>query len=236
MKIFINNRNYVTWPKAMAEQLAGEGHHVIFIDNDSTYEPLLDFYNTKQFDVVQVPNLGKNAAWDAGIVTALTEPYVVTDPDFDLTNVPRDWPEVLLEGFRYYPEMAKIGLSFDESQVPQENPAYLADKFDQFPNNTSIAWAPLAHGFCNYPCDTSFAVYRPHVPFSISGIRKGFPYTGVHLPWHITLGPAADTSKRYVLFNEEIYYYFTHCENSSCTLERIFPMMREYSERVRSVG
>ena len=46
--IIINNRNLLTWPKAMVERISryeGVGD-IIIVDNGSTYEPLLDWYAT----------------------------------------------------------------------------------------------------------------------------------------------------------------------------------------------
>ena len=232
MKIYINNRNWVTWPKAMATKFAEEGHDVIFIDNASTYEPLLDYYTTCKFQIIKMPNLGNTCAWTGNIVTDLNEPYVVTDPDYDLSMIPFDWAEVLLEGFQQHPGHSKYGFSWDESQVPPENPAYILDEMYKYPQGNPIAWGThLAHNWHGYACDTSFAIYRPHIPFTISGIRKGRPYTGIHMPWHITLDPSTTPDKLFYLFDDEVEYYFDHVENSSCTYGRILPMLQEYKLR-----
>jgi len=234
MKIFINNRNYVTWPSKMAEKFANEGHEVIFIDNASTYEPLLEWYLSCDYQIIRLPNLGNTAAWTGNIVTSLNEHYVLTDPDYDLSMIPSDWPEVLMEGFSLFPHITKIGLSWEEHRVPPENPAWLADQFNLYPEGLAMTWGnKLRNNFFGYPCDTSFAIYKPLVPFTISGIRKGKPYTGVHLPWHITLDPTTHPGKMSVPFTDEIEYYFDNVQNSSCTLGRIQPMLAEYKRRKR---
>src|SRR5512139_2342413 len=128
MKIFICNRNLITWPKAMAELLANQGHEIIFADCGSTYGPLIDWYETDcPFKVHRLPNLGGNAIFDAGLIPD-NEFFVQTDPDYDLSKVPADWPEVLMEGFERYPQHYKMGLSWDDTIVPHENPAYKQDK------------------------------------------------------------------------------------------------------------
>lgn len=233
MQIYINNRNYVTWPKGMAEKLSNEGHEVIFVDNGSTYEPLLDFYSTCPYKVIRLANCGCNAPFTQGIVTNLKEPFVVTDPDYDLSMIPSDWDQVLLEGFNQFPDQPKFGLSWDEYQVPPENPAWIADNFCSYwPNGLPSTWGHfLPNNWYNYPCDTSFALHRPGIPNGINGIRKGRPYTGIHLPWHIVLEPSAKPEARSVLFDDEIEYYFDHCENSSMTWGRILPMLAEYKKR-----
>jgi hypothetical protein len=234
MQVYITNRNWVTWPKAMAELLAAQGHEIIFIDNASTYEPLLDYYATCPFKILRMTNqYGNVTAWAAGIVTGLKEYHVVTDPDYDLSMVPSDWPQVLMEGFSRFPDGVKFGLSWDESQVPLENPAYYLDHMDKFPNGGAFQ-KPLDNNWYSMPIDTSFAIYKPGVPFYIAGIRKGKPYAGVHLPWHIVLDePSSKPGARTVLMNDEILYYFEHCENSSFTCGRMIDsgILAKYKER-----
>lgn len=227
MKIFINNRDYLAWTRNMAEHLANQNHEVIIIDNGSTYEPLLNWYDNCSFTVHRLVNFGKEAFWKSGIQKDVNEFCVLTDSDLDISMVPSDWEEVLMEGFSRYPHINKCGLSFEENTVPQENPAYTLDRM---PN--SVAWRErIAGGFWKYPIDTSFAILRPNVAFGISGIRKDRPYTGLHLPWHIVLEPSADPTKLSILFDDEILYYFEHVENSSFTHSRLQDMIKEYKRR-----
>ena len=91
--VIINNRNLLTWPKAMVRDLSKwEGIGDIYIvDNGSTYEPLLEWYATKPCEVVSLEvNAGHQAPWLCGLVQKLGEPYyAVTDPDLDLTKTSR---------------------------------------------------------------------------------------------------------------------------------------------------
>lgn len=225
MRIFINNRNYLTWPKAMAEKFVGEGHEVIFIDNNSTYIPLLDYYETCGVQVVKLgKNMGGHAIWAAGIAQEQKEPFVNSDADYDLSTIPSDWDKVLLEGFEQFPHVTKFGFSWDESKVPPENPAWIEDNFVNHPNGLPQLWGPqvqLPNNWYNYANDSSFALQRPNTPDDITGIRKGRPYTGTHMPWHITLEPSKDPNKRYYLWDDEIAYYFLTCEHSSFTWGRM---------------
>lgn len=234
MKIFIANRNYVTWPKAMAEKLTGEGHEVIFLDNGSTYVPLLDYYSTCGLQVIRLGNNGGHALWTTDIVKHLDEPFVSTDPDYDLSSIPSDWDKVLLSGLREFPQHNKFGFSWDESKVPPENPAWIEDNFKDYPAGLPATWGNvLPNNWYGYPNDSSFAVQRPHSPDQIGGVRKGRPYTGTHLPWHLTLEPSKDPTKRYVLWDDEIAYYFLTCEHSSFTWGRMvqYGVIDEYLRR-----
>lgn len=237
MRVFINNRNYFTWPVALAEELDGQGHEVIFIDNGSTYGPLVNWYKVCRYQVYLLPNLGKTALWNSGIAQQQTKPFVLTDPDLDIDGIPHDWPEMLLGGLVKYPQISKCGFSWCEQSVPPENPAWTYDKmYEHNRQDKSIAWTPMPNGdpdFYNYPIDTSFAVYRPGVTFCIDGIRARRPYTGLHWPWHLTLN--GETAAKDVItyaIDEEVHYYFTHCENSSFTADRIKPMIEAYEKNL----
>ncbi len=99
---------------------------------------------------------------------------------------------------------------------------------------TKWTWGnKLPNNWLGYPCDTSFAVQKPHTIGEIGGIRKGRPYTGMHMPWHITLEPSAKPEAKWVLMDDEIAYYFLTCENSSHTWGRMvkYGMVEEYLKR-----
>ncbi len=224
MKIFMTNRNLVTWPKTMIEKFANENHEITIIDCNSTYVPLLDYYSTCGLEVIRLPNNGGHALWTTGITENLNEPFVNTDPDYDLSSIPSDWDQVLLEGLKQFPQYNKFGFSWDESKVPPENPAWIEDNFVNHPNGLPQLWGEqvkMPNNWYRYANDSSFAVQRPHSQDEIGGIRKGRPYTGTHLPWHLTLEPSKDPTKRYVLWDDEIAYYFLTCENSSHTWGRM---------------
>lgn len=238
MKIFINNRDYVTWPSAMAEFLANQGHEVIFIDNASTWEPLLDWYESCSFEVRRQENIGPRAT-QGKLMKTETEHYVMTDPDYDLSMVPDDWPEALLEGFARWPTLAKCGLSFDMSGVPQENYAYehvqnLCPK-DNPEQGLMVTWGTVHPNgdFMNYPVDTSFAIYKPGVPFVIGGNMRTRPYTGLHLPFHCVLEPSADPTKLSIIIDDEIAYYHKNATSlsSSSSGVNLAPIIEEYYRR-----
>lgn len=230
MKIFVANRNYVTWPRAMAEKFTGEGHEVIFLDNGSTYIPLLDWYKTCGLQVIRLGNNGGHALWTTDIINDLHEPFITSDPDYDLSMIPSDWDRVLLEGLREFPHVNKFGFTWEEHRVPQENPAYIEDEMYKYSEPNNPRYPKYPNGWVAAANDSSFALQRPHSPDAITGIRKDFPYTGVHMPWHITLEPSADPTKMYYLWDDEIAYYFLTCEHSSCTWGRMvkYDVMNKY--------
>jgi len=114
MKIYINNRNFLTWPKKMSEILLNQGHDVYIVDNASTYEPLLEWYNQqKDIKIIKLGiNSGHNSPWTHKIIDT-SDYYVVTDPDLDISTVPSNWDEVLISGIKQF-NVEKAGLSLSE--------------------------------------------------------------------------------------------------------------------------
>lgn len=240
MKVYINNHDYLTWPRAMADILAKQGHEPIFVDNASTYEPLLRYYDEEcEYEVVRLGwNWGHTAPWryiDA--ITLNREAYVVTDPDLDISGIPSDWEFALKEGLVRYLGAPKCGFSLDETRVPSKNPSWIEDGFYKYPDGNPRVWGRRLPGsmchFFDYPVDTTFAMYRKGNGWSqASGIRTDRPYTARHLPWHIVLDvdPKEDTLQ--IPMDDEIYYYFTHANASSLTRKRMEPMLKEYVGRM----
>lgn len=244
MRVYINNRDLLTWPREMARVLAGQGHEVIFVDNASTYEPLLDFYAQGDYRVERLKdNVGSIAPWVMlREVEKSTDPYVVTDPDLDLSGVPDDWPEALAEGLALFDRSSKVGLSLDDTRVPSRNPAWYADRMCDHPNGHPATWSPSIRrmgehcDFFLYPVDTTFALYRPGRSFTIDGGRAGRPYTARHMPWHIVpeFYLEAERPVIQVPMNDELHYYFTHAKQGmggSISAGRLATMVAEYGRK-----
>lgn len=229
MKIYINNFNLFTWPLQMATVLKRQGHEVIFIDNASTYKPLLEFYANTDFEVIRLSeNMGHTAPWLPGIIDS-NDYYAVTDPDLDIKNIPRDWPQKCIEGIERY-GVEKCGFSLDETLVPTTNPAYIEDEFYKYPKGNPVAWGnKLEHGFIGFPVDTTFAVYAPKVrKYSVSGIRTDRPYTARHLPWHLVL-KATEPDAFQIEIDDEIYQYYKNAR-FGVTKHRMQVMIKEYED------
>lgn len=223
MRVFINNRNLLTWPRAMADLLYHQGHEVIWVDNDSSYPPLLRYYEETRYEVRRLGyNGGAAGAWQA--LGEQREPFVVTDPDLDLSRVPADWPEVLASGLAL--NGVKCGLSIEDGDLPADSLFY---GFDQAVMEVQArVWSkPMTgqgEGFYDFPIGHTFALYNPAPAFAIGGIRTGRPYTARHLPWYVS---EAD--------NEFAYYLRTAAiggnGSSLAELPAARAMLRAYDSR-----
>lgn len=214
--IYINNYNWLTWPQALAEFFADIPQtEVIFVDNASTYPPLLDWYeNECPFKVIRLDtNSGPYAAWKKGAILPShihrglfgSEYYVVTDPDLSLEGCPKDVLERLIDGIERFPTANKVGLSLENENLPENSLLGMeAIRWEQkFWRNR------FDDQFYKAAIDTTFALYSINTPQrkamqnNQNALRSDRPYTARHLPWDL----------RPDNLSEEQLYYFESTQN-----------------------
>lgn len=206
MKVFIIMCNRLTWPKQMCEWIVNTGHTPILVDNNSTYKPLLDWYNKECPYIVHRmdKNWGHLVLWASGLINSYNdEYYCVTDHDLDLSLIPNDWEYILKRGLELYPNMSKSGFSLELTDLPEnlftEEVVRWESKF----------WKDRdKHGYYHSNIDTTFAMYDRKRDFGLLppegnkfhwAVRAPRPYTARHLPWYLT--------KEFIENNEEERYY-----------------------------
>lgn len=170
---------------------------VIILDNASTYQPLLNWYNTNPCEVERLTaNYGNFVLFSATTAVPGHEKpdfrkkyecdnsqYILSDCDLDLSGIPTDLVSVLQEGLRKYSGMVKCGLSLRVDDLPDTALAREAMGWER--NN----WSP--HGYLDNlyikaPVDTTFALYTgigEQNDFDRC-IRVGEPYTARHITWY----------------------------------------------------
>lgn len=211
--IIINNFNRLTTLCLLIRSLEERGYsHIIILDNQSTYPPLLEWYATCPYPVVRLPrNLGFKALWRAKEVRRryCRDYYIYTDADVMLDEAcPANVVDHLLDLLRRkYPLAAKIGLSIRIDDLPD---CYAKKQ-------QVIAWESRYYAHCaknddtlyRAPIDTTFALYRPHAGLSrsraVEAYRTAAPYQIRHLPWY------ADSAHP----TEEEAYYTAHCSHAT---------------------
>jgi hypothetical protein len=176
-------------------QLAGA--RVVVLDNDSTWGPLLEWYERCPFEVRRLgANLGQHAPWTSGAVAGVvTARYVVTDPDLAMDGCPRDVLEVLADGLDRYPWAIKAGVGLEIDDIPAGYPSR-----DLVLDIERRCWQErLGARFFRAGVDTTFALYRSGEPFASGpAVRADRPYVARHLPWYVTPG-ALDAEERHYL-------------------------------------
>jgi hypothetical protein len=214
----------------------------IIIDNNSTYTPLLNWYNSNNINVIRLKeNLGHMAFWESGIYKNYEgkEYYGLTDPDLDLSNIPTDFVDLLLNGLNNDLGIYKCGFTLEEKYVPPENPSYILDGFIESPTEY---WkeAVFVNGkkYYNTLTDTTFCIYSPNFKYDrdnfyntfYKSLRSDRPYTADHLPWYITSEKTKTEGKKYILLDDELYNYYSKASKSSQTKKRMKDMLETYDK------
>jgi hypothetical protein len=223
---FIVNFNRLTAPRAMVEYLHdGTGCEPIILDNGSDYPPLLEWYDTRPCAVIKLgANYGNCALWflpglepvDGCLASYdMTKGYILSDPDLDLSGVPKNFLGVLQAGLVQNDSVRKVGLSLEINDLPDTEVGREARGWEQ------MNWVEVAPGYCKAPVDTTFALYRWITPnwrlahdFDRSW-RTQRPYTARHLPWYYSLETIPE---------DEVYY-----------LKHVSAHYNHYSVRLRKM-
>lgn len=186
--IIFNTRDRYEPLQKMVDWLTERGYtNIIFVDNDSTYPPLLDLFKNRTYQ--HVP-LGRNAMhkapWESMAVRFFTKgrPYIVSDPDITPdTTCPDDAINYLAKLLNKYPLINKAGLGLRIDNIPSSNRQ----------REDIIAWESrfwdrsieLQKNVFNADLDTTFALYRPLTWWFLSpSIRTGGNYVAIHEPWY----------------------------------------------------
>lgn len=217
--VFIVNFNRFLLPKGIVEYLTPDtGCEPIIVDNNSSYPPLLAWYDTKPCKIHRLSSnqgncvvWGKNNGIDLFKEHDCSRGYIVTDSDLDLSRIPKDFLRVLQAGLDRFGEGAtKIGFSLEINDLPNTQIGKEARGWEQ------MNWEERSPGYCQAPVDTTFALYRwmPHNPCLAHDFNKSWrtqrPYTARHMPWYYT---------KETIPEDELYYLrtisrnFTHYSN-----------------------
>lgn len=203
--IIINNFNRLTTLLKLIDALSQRGYDNIYIiDNNSTYPPLLEYYEKCPYKIFRLnQNMGFKALWKSGLSKQFcNDYYIYTDSDVvPVKECPANFIHTIFTLLKKYKYAYKIGLSLRIDNLPDhylfKEKVINAEKKDNLVKNED--------GLFRRATDTTFAIYRPRVKLSRSryaeAYRTTFPYEIEHLPWYIdTKNPP-----------EEEIYYIQHC-------------------------
>lgn len=171
--VLVITHNRLTYLKQLVAWLELAGYErIVMFDNASTYEPLVEWLNASEHDVVRRDdNLGPYAPWRTGYIerNLKREWLIVTDPDVvPSEDCPLDAHEHLRRALRQHPLEPKAGLALRTDDLPAHYPH----------RDAVVRWeAPYSHSmhrrgdYYRAPVDTTFALYRPGGYFEIRGMR-----------------------------------------------------------------
>lgn len=190
--IIINNRNRLTYLKKLIKSLEKRGYfNIIILDNDSSFEPLLNYYkNECKYRICFLnANLGHLALWKSKYFNEFKyNYYVYTDSDLELTDeCPENFIQDILTEMKFNKYIQKIGLSLRTDNLPdyydlkQEVIDWEKRFYEKKYNRNKL--------FFIAQVDTTFAVYRPFVYGGSSDyhltLRTSYPLMISHLPWYV---------------------------------------------------
>jgi len=113
-------KELVTWLEKIGQQ------KIIFIDNDSTYQPLLDYYEKTPYQVLRLyRNLGQTTPWSLSIIRSLVPDdfYIVSDPDIiPVENCPDDTIKYFVNLHKRFLAYQKVGFGLKTNDLPNHYP------------------------------------------------------------------------------------------------------------------
>ena len=186
-----NNYYFV---KNFVNQIKKYNHNIILLDNNSSYQPLLDYYKeikNELKDKIEIRLLEQNYGHTVYLQLKNTLPdiYILSDPDLQLNNnMPNNFAEILLNISNKY-KIYKVGCALDLSDMNNfiECPNYTNNKSIyaheiQFWKNKIID----EYEIYNASIDTTFCLINNNylTDDTIKGIRIAGNFTTKHLPWY----------------------------------------------------
>jgi hypothetical protein len=204
-KVIINNRDRLSTTKKLVEDLIERDTKEIWIiDNDSTYPPLLDWYNNlpSQVKVFKYHNVGHLALFSTGLINEVQEDWCIyTDSDIQLNEkMPKNYQEIMLDYAKRL-KCDKIALSIDVSDIPDHY--HLKE---QVIYNERFWWSnEVEPNVYKADTDTTFCLIKKVDQFS--SFRLAGDFTCKHVPWYIDIDN----------LDEEEKYYIEHCSSDKLT-------------------
>ena len=196
--IIINTFNRLTCLRDLINFLeTSETTNIIILDNNSTYPPLLEYFETLSYEKIRLnQNLGHEALWKSGHIKRFKRShYVLTDPDVvPIEECPANFMQHFYNLMQKFPQYKKVGFSLKIDDIP-----------DNFLHKSSvIAWEGQywkekvgPYGW-KAPIDTTFALFHPSQPGPWEwAIRTGYPYIARHTTWYQDSNNLSDEDKYY---------------------------------------
>ena len=198
--VYICVRDRVSDLRGMVAWLQDAGQrNIILLDNDSTYPPLLEYFQETTAQIVLLgQNYGHHALFLAGINPE--PPFYYTDPDLEFLG-PHNGLRHLCVLAERFPDRDKIGFGLTLEGVPRHMPQWDWETSLQSPARE------IELGVLDSPLDTTFAIYnRPTISVN-NALRTGEPNVMRHSSWYTY--PQT--------LSEEDRYYLGHCEDPCST-------------------
>lgn len=205
--IIINNRNRLTFLKKMVDWLQQAGYkNIVILDNDSSYPPLLKYYESTTAKVIFLKkNVGYMALWQIDFFKTIKKHYYVyTDSDLiPTTNCPNDLV------YRLYKVLHKHNIEKCGPALRIDNlPDYYIHKQKVLDIENKYWKKRVEEDVFEAPIDTTFALYKPFAKGNAeqcTAFRVAGNLIFEHLPWY----------ENSAELNEEASFYKENVSSSS---------------------
>lgn len=206
--VIINNRDRFTYLKELIAALEKIGfQRIIVLDNESTYPPLLEYYQSTSHEIIFLnKNGGPRSIWETETLRDfLSDYYIYTDPDV----IPSEQVDLalireMLHTLDQHISLEKIGLGLRIDDLPEHY------KLKQEVIKWESQWHQnsVSELYFKAPVDTTFALYAPYQQGGgeCNAYRTKAPYDARHLPWYENSSLPSE---------EEIYYRKHAASNAS---------------------
>ncbi|MGM0932660.1 MAG: glycosyltransferase family 2 protein [Bacteroidota bacterium] len=192
-------------------------NNIIIIDNNSTYKPLLNYFESIGSSVTLhklKENHGHLVFWEKKELFEKYSKgyYIVTDADIvPEPNCPSDFVSYFKKILNRNPKITKVGFSLKIDDIPETNPnkEKVIKWESRFWNNKD------KEGNYKADIDTTLALYRPGYSYKeqdfYKAIRTKKPYLAKHGGWYLDINN---------LTEEQRFYYSTCNQSSSWRLDK----------------
>jgi len=186
--IIIISKDRVSTLEKLIDQLLLLGYtDITILDMASTYEPLLQFYETRHadFTVMYWENTGHKALWNDDILKNHFNQYdwvCITDSDIELSiDTPKGFIEDMITVAKDY-RVDKCGLAIKYKGISNQ---YLRNIIEPI---EAKYWKHklqhLSHSVYDAQVDTTLCVVRPDQPFTYTAVRLA-DWPIKHMDWYI---------------------------------------------------
>jgi len=182
--------NQVTYIRNMVKQLERYTSDIVIIDNNSSFKPLLDYYE-KEFNYTllkQKANYGHVVYNKKSVQKLVGAVHIMTDPDLKFnSHLPNNFLQTLIE-ISYYYKAQRVGfaLQIDAPDIRNDlfhGPHTIQAWERQFWRNRLQYPDPNLELY-DAPIDTTFCLVNKKFEPNGTCIRVAGDFTCKHLPWH----------------------------------------------------
>jgi FkbM family methyltransferase len=195
MPVVIIGYNQYTYISKMVSQLEKYTSDIIVIDNNSSFKPLLDYYENefKYTLLKQTTNYGHRVYVQSFVQRLVGDQYILTDPDLEFNSqLPENFISQMIDIAHYF-KSGKLGFAL-LIDAPDIRPDAKLSGLGTTIKDWEIGF--WKHKM-SYPVNSSLELYRAPIDTTFCLITKQYDqshgnciriagdFTCKHLPWHI---------------------------------------------------